>query len=210
MDFFEVLTTRKTIRKYKEDIPPVSDIHKIIDAGRLAPSATNSQNWEFIAIYQQEIKKAMFDAVTEMYDEISQLEITDENKNKLNMYKYYSGFFVKAPVVIAIVEKERNSFVTNILKENNYPDDEISLMRPNSSLLSIGAAIENMSLAAHALGYGTCWLCAPIVAYKKFKEILNLDEKSKIVSLLTVGIPEHNNFKSPPKKPLSEVMKILV
>lgn len=209
MDFFEVLTTRKTIRKYKDDIPPVSDIHKIINAGRLAPSATNSQNWEFIAIYQQEIKKAMFDAVTEMYDEISQLEITEENKNKLNMYKYYSGFFVKAPVVIAIIEKERNSFVTNILKENKYPEKEISLMRPNSSLLSIGAAIENMSLAAHALGYGTCWLCAPIVAYKKFKEILKLDEKDKIVSLLTVGIPEHNNFKSPPKKPLSEVMKIL-
>lgn len=210
MDFFEVLTTRKTIRKYKEDIPPVSDIHRIIDAGRLAPSATNSQNWEFIAIYQQETKKAMFNAVTEMYDEISKLKITEENKNKLNMYKYYSGFFVKAPVVIAIVEKERTSFVTNILKENKYPEEEISLMRPNSSLLSIGAAIENMSLAAHALGYGTCWLCAPIVAYKKFKKILNLDEKSKIVSLLTVGIPEHNNFKSPPKKPLSEVMKILV
>lgn len=209
MDFFEVLNTRKTIRKYKTDLPPVSDIQKIIDAGRLAPSATNSQNWEFIAIYNPDIKREMFDAVTDMYDEISRLEITEENKNKLGMYKYYSGFFVKAPVVIAVVEKERNSFVTNILRENNYPEDEISLMRPNSSLLSIGAAIENMSLAAHALGYGTCWLCAPIVAYKKFKEILNLDEKSKIVSLLTVGIPEHNNFKSPPKKPLSEVMKIL-
>ncbi len=209
MDFFEVLNTRKTIRKYKTDLPPVSDIQKIIDAGRLAPSATNSQNWEFIAIYNPDIKREMFDAVTDMYDEISRLEITEENKNKLGMYKYYSGFFVKAPVVIAVVEKERNSFVTNILRENNYPEDEISLMRPNSSLLSIGAAVENMSLAAHALGYGTCWLCAPIVAYKKFKEILNLDEKSKIVSLLTVGIPEHNNFKSPPKKPLSEVMKIL-
>lgn len=209
MDFLEVLNTRKTIRKYKTDLPPVSDIQKIIDAGRLAPSATNSQNWEFIAIYNPDIKREMFDAVTDMYDEISRLEITEENKNKLGMYKYYSGFFVKAPVVIAVVEKERNSFVTNILRENNYPEDEISLMRPNSSLLSIGAAIENMSLAAHALGYGTCWLCAPIVAYKKFKEILNLDEKSKIVSLLTVGIPEHNNFKSPPKKPLSEVMKIL-
>ena len=209
MDFFEVLNTRKTIRKYKTDLPPVSDIQKIIDAGRLAPSATNSQNWEFIAIYNPDIKREMFDAVTDMYDEISRLEITEENKNKLGMYKYYSGFFVKAPVVIAVVEKERNSFVTNILRENNYPEDEISLMRPNSSLLSIGAAVENMSLAAHALGYGTCWLCAPIVAYKKFKEILNLDEKSKIVSLLTVGIPEHNNFKSPPKKPLSEVMQIL-
>ena len=209
MEFFEVLTTRKTIRKYKTDLPPVSDIHRIIDAGRLAPSATNSQNWEFIAIYNPDIKKVMFDAVTDMYDEISELETTEENKNKLNLYKYYSGFFVKAPVVIAVIEKERKSFVSAILRENNYPEDEISLMRPNSSLLSIGAAIENMSLAAHALGYGTCWLCAPIVAYKKFKEILNLDEKSKIISLLTVGIPEHSNFKSPPKKPLSEVMKIL-
>lgn len=209
MDFFEVLTTRKTIRKYKPGLPPVSDIQKIIDAGRLAPSATNSQNWEFIAIYNPDIKKEMFEAVTDAYDRICELETTEENKNKLNMYKYYSGFFVKAPVVIAIVEKERKSFISAILRENNYPEEEIALMRPNSSLLSIGAAVENMSLAAHALGYGTCWLCAPIVAYKKFKEILHIDEKSKIVSLLTVGLPENNNSKSPPKKPLSEVMKIL-
>lgn len=209
MDFFNVINTRKSIRKYKTDIPPISDIQKIIDSGRLAPSATNSQNWQFIAIFNQDVKNAMYNAVMDKYNEISNLKISEDVINKINTYKAFSGFFVNAPVVIAIIETERNSLITELLQENNFPGEEINLMRPNSSLLSIGAAIENMSLAAHALGYGTCWLCAPIVAYKKFIEILNLDEKSKIISLLTVGIPENDNFKSPPKKTLSEVMKII-
>ena len=56
MEFFDVINTRKTIRKYKEEIPPLSDIKKIADAGRLAPSATNNQNWRFIAVFNKEIK----------------------------------------------------------------------------------------------------------------------------------------------------------
>ena len=50
MDFFETINTRKTIRKYKPDMPDMDDVRKIIDAARVAPSATNSQNWQFIVI----------------------------------------------------------------------------------------------------------------------------------------------------------------
>ena len=55
MDFFETINTRKTIRKYKSDMPNMEDIKKIIDAARLAPSATNSQNWQFIVIKNKEL-----------------------------------------------------------------------------------------------------------------------------------------------------------
>ena len=52
-DFFNVLNTRKTIRKYTNVVPPIEAIKIIADAGRQAPCATNSQNWEFIAIFDK-------------------------------------------------------------------------------------------------------------------------------------------------------------
>ena len=99
--------------------------------------------------------------------------------------------------------------MTEFLKEKGLPYEQILLYRPDSSLLSMGAAIENMSLSATALGYGTCWMCAPIIAYKGFKKILNLKEDEKIVSLLTVGLPDNNNTQQPPKKSQDEVMLII-
>jgi nitroreductase len=89
------------------------------------------------------------------------------------------------------------------------PFEEVLLYKPDSSLLSMGGAIENITLSATALGYGTCWLCAPIIAYKGFKKILNLSETDKIVSLLTIGKPENNNTQQPPKKSLEEVIEII-
>ena len=209
MEFFETIHTRKTIRKYKQEHPPIEDIKKIINSARLAPSATNSQNWKFIAIFNNEIKQKMANAVEKAYDEIGALVEDEEIKKGLLKYKPFSTFFKDAPVIIACVETQRISAVTEFLKEKGMPYEEVLLYKPDSSLLSMGGAIENMSLAATALGYGTCWMCAPIIAYKEFKQILKLKEDEKIVSLLTLGKPENNNTQQPPKKTLNEIMEVI-
>ena len=103
-DFFNVLNTRKTIRKYTKEIPPIEAIKIIADAGRQAPCATNTQNWEFIAIFDDKMKEKMAHCVEKKYDELAQKVSNDIDKSKLNGYKYYSMFFTKAPVVFAIVE----------------------------------------------------------------------------------------------------------
>lgn len=209
MDFFETIYTRKTIRKYEKSNPPIDDVKKIIDSARVAPTATNSQNWKFIAIYNDEIKVKMAQAVSNTYDKIIGMVVDEEFRNNLLKSKNFSTFFKDAPVVIACIETERKSAMTEFLKKQELSYEEILLYRPDSSLLSMGAAIENMSLAANALGYGTCWMCAPIIAYKTFKEILNLSEKDKIVSLLALGKPASDNKNQPPKKTLDEIYQIL-
>ena len=209
MDFFETVYKRKTIRKYEKTIPPTEDIKKIIDSARVAPSAVNAQNWKFIAIYNDKIKSEMADAVEKEYEKISSMTEDEEFKKSLSRSKAFSTFFKNAPVVIACVEIQRESAMTDFLKEKGLPYEEILLARPDSSLLSMGGAIENMSLAATALGYGTCWMCAPIIAYKSFKKILNLSETDKIVSLLALGKPASNNQNQPPKKTLNEIMEII-
>lgn len=209
MEFFDVVNTRKTIRKYSKDHPPIEDIKRIIDAARLAPSANNYQNWRFIAISNTDIKQKMKTAIVNKYDEIASWEEAKEYKARLEGSKNASIFFNEAPVVIAIAEEPKSNYVTKILKEKGVQPDKISLMKPDSSLLSIGAAIENMSLAAHALGYGTCWLCAPIVAAKELGEVLKIKDSEKIVSLLSIGKPLDNNSSSVNKKTLDEVMQII-
>ncbi len=210
-NFFDVIATRKTIRKYTNEIPPLEAIKKIADAGRLAPSTTNTQNWEFIAIYDNETKEKMAKAVNDKYDELKDFVQSEEDKNKINGYKYYSMFFNKAPVVFAIVEKKRISTILSILERNGMTDDLLRYYDNRSSILSMGAAIENMSLCAHAIGLSSCWMCAPLVAQKEFGEILGLNPDDKVVTILSVGYPDVSAMnQNKPKKTLDEVFRIVL
>ncbi|MFX1565591.1 MAG: nitroreductase family protein [Promethearchaeota archaeon] len=49
-DFFKVLQKRRSIRRYKPYDIPDSDIEKILQAARIAPSTNNSQSWRFIVV----------------------------------------------------------------------------------------------------------------------------------------------------------------
>lgn len=68
------------------------------------------------------------------------------------------------------------------------------------------AAIENMLLAATALGYGTCWLegdTQPHVA--EFKLLLNIPEHLQLLTLIPIGIPI-NWPEQKQKKPLKDIL----
>ncbi len=210
MELFEAITTRKTIREYENTQPPLEDIRRIINAARLAPSATNTQNWEFIAIYNKYILKKMSAAVIKKYEEISKLTHDEEVQNNITRMKNFAGFFKNAPVVIAIVETPRTPSMQGVLTEENFTHAQLDEMRPNSSLLSIGGAIENLLLAAHGLGYAGCWMCAPIVAFDEFKRLLNIPAENKVISLVPVGIPKNADTTTRvPKKSLEEVMRVI-
>ncbi|MFX0078076.1 MAG: nitroreductase family protein [Candidatus Hermodarchaeota archaeon] len=54
--FFEVVQKRRSIRRYKPDEIPDSDLEKILNAARLAPSTNNSQSWRFIVVKDPQVK----------------------------------------------------------------------------------------------------------------------------------------------------------
>lgn len=54
--FFEVIHKRRSIRRYKPYDIPDSDLEKILNAARLAPSTNNSQSWRFIVVKDPEVK----------------------------------------------------------------------------------------------------------------------------------------------------------
>jgi Nitroreductase len=64
MDILELIKTRRSIRKYKPDPVSEEEIGKILEAGRWAPSADNSQPWRFIILRSREVRKKLADTLT--------------------------------------------------------------------------------------------------------------------------------------------------
>jgi nitroreductase len=104
MDLFDSIQGRKSIRRFKQTLVPDEDIKKILDAGRRAPSANNTQPWSFIVVKNRTVLKQMADAARQMIDRMIPYAESEKQAQRLAMYKgnYYT-FFENAPVLIAVI-----------------------------------------------------------------------------------------------------------
>ena len=59
MDLLDIIRQRRSIREYKKEMPPKSDIDKILEAGRWAPSGLNNQPWRFLVIDDKKKKDGL-------------------------------------------------------------------------------------------------------------------------------------------------------
>lgn len=209
MDLFDAIQNRKSIRRFKQTLVPDEDITRILDAGRLAPSANNTQPWSFMVIKDRALLKQMADAVRAMVDKMAPFAESEKQAQRLAAYKgtFYT-FFENAPAVIAVCMEAYDAGTDKLLARMGYSPEAIKRLRPLPGLQSVSAAIENMLLAIHALGYGSCWMTGPLVAQEAFEKLLGYGKEQFIAALLPVGVPDED----PParsRKPLEEIMKVL-
>ena len=211
MEFFDLIEYRRSVRKFKPDIPPKEDLKKIINAARLAPSGHNKQMWHFNVIYNKELQSKLSDAVSKKYDELKTLPEAEEKQKQLTFSQQFSTFFSQAPVVIAVTMEPTFNTVTNIMRERKVDESIVFRMRPSPDLQSIGAAIQNICMAACDIGYGTCWMTAPMVAYKEMEEILNVEEPFMLVALIALGVSDDGKIGKVEKnrKELDKIMTII-
>ena len=207
MDLFDAIKGRKSIRRFKQTPVSEEDIRKILDAGRLAPSANNSQPWRFVVIRDKALLGRMAGAAREMVDRMIPFAEDEKQAQRLAAYKgtFYT-FFEHAPVVIAVFMEQYDAGTDRLLARMGYSTDDIRRLRPLPGLQSVSAAIQNMLLTVHALGYGSCWMTGPLVAQEAFQKLLGYAHDEFVVAILPIGVPDEN----PPerkRKPLEEIMK---
>lgn len=189
MDFFEVVYKRRSVRRYKPEPVPLKDIKKMVEIASLAPSAHNLKPWRFVIVYNREKIKEVVDAVHKGMDAvISSKNVPDDLKEKYERLRYYFTFYIDAPVVI-VVCGERMVIPSKEAVRLAFPE-KAAASPTNSIEQSVSAAIQNLILAATALGYGSCWATGPLVAHEKIKEILNIPENWDIYAIVPVGRPE--------------------
>jgi nitroreductase len=209
MDLFDSIQGRKSIRRFKQTPVPDEDITKILDAGRLAPSANNTQPWSFMVLKNRIMLKQMADAARQMIDRMLPYAENEQQVKRLAAYKgnYYT-FFENAPVVIAVLMEDYDTGTDRLLAKMGYSPENIRRLRPLPGIQSVAAAVENMLLAIHALGYGSCWMTGPLVAQETFEKLLGFGKEKSIAALLPVGVPDENP-PARPRKPLEDIMRMI-
>lgn len=171
MDLFTAMKERRSCRNFLSE--PVEDaaIQKILEAATWAPSPLNSQPWEFIVITNQEKKG-------EIFSEAERCRKWALEKSGWKWLGSYSIDFLKfVPVVIAVVGDPKKSGVDMFTEEG-----------PMGYKAACSAAIQNMHLAAHALGLSSLWFT--LFDKKALREILNIAPEKMPLALICIGKPE--------------------
>lgn len=216
MNLDEIIKKRASVRKYTNEVIPNEDIEKIIDAARLAPSAKNLQNWNYIAIKNSNIKDDIINIVREKNESIAS-KMDDQVKADTfrKFAKHFSFFSKDAPVLFVVyaslyLPSGYNELV--MIGEEKFAKEDLIELR-NPGLQSIGASVQNLYLKAIDLGYAGCWLTSLNYAAKEIEEYLKnkgiFDDKNFDIACLFALGKQDGESKSPPKKSLDEILKIV-
>lgn len=62
MDVFEAIKLRRSVRAYEDRDVEEEKLQQVLEAGRLAPSASNRQEWKFVVVRDKELRQRLVDA----------------------------------------------------------------------------------------------------------------------------------------------------
>jgi len=198
MELSNVIASRRSIRKFREENISADTVRLLLDAARLAPSGSNLQPARFIVAQSHAAKEA------------------------LSQYTPYK-FIVKASVIFVCCADltsmtSRDRRIGELLKEGAFEGVDMDMNDPSAAAnpiieeeaikaylnMNVAIAVEHIVLKAVDLGLGSCWLGR--FDRDKVKEYLALDESIYPVVLLPVGHPDQ----SPKARPRFALDKLVL
>jgi nitroreductase len=188
----------RSIRRLKADPVESEKIHAILEAAGKAPSGGNTQPWEFILITDTSLKKQLRDLTVQglqIYAK-SNLRIPREAVNTFlqtgNPVVAMAENTDKVPLLIlACLNTRRAKRLT----------DEWAALEEQANWASVFPAVQNLLLAARALGLGTAVSIFPLFRMAELKKLLQLPDYVKPGILIYVGYPL-TGFSEPKRNPI--------
>jgi nitroreductase len=173
VEFFKVINERRSIRKFKPEPINKEDILKILHAANWAPSALDLQPWEFLVVSGDK-KNMMGSKYGKIVDDYTKDwdEAPDKAFMPRNEFIQFANVYGGAPVVIVVLTEAHH--------DPKYQ---------KAFLESASAAMENMLLAAAALGLGSCWMTGPLDDEKYLRRLLSISDDREIVAVSPIGYP---------------------
>jgi len=196
MSILDLFKNRRSVRDYSSKEVSNKVLFEILEAARWAPSAHNAQPWRFIVVRDPDVKRELAEAMASRWDkDMSRNGVPLENRESLT--KTSVKRFTNAPVLIVVCLTMEDM--------DKYPDKRRQKIEYIMAVQSMAAAIENMLLAAHAEGLGSCWFCAPFFCQDVVRKVLRVPRYVEPQALVTLGYPAER-LEPPPRKPLQKIV----
>jgi nitroreductase len=168
MELMEAIFGRRSVRDYLPDPVPQEAIIRLVDAAIHAPNAINQQPWSFIVIQERSLlDQISHDAKAHL------LSIRPVAAMPAHLYERLADpdfhIFYHAPALIVI----------SAIAQGPWIVEDCAL------------AAENLMLAAHGAGFGSCWIgfAQAWFGTPKGKEMIGVPEPHVPVAPIIVGRP---------------------
>lgn len=197
--FLEVVRQRRSLRSgFLKDVPvPEEHIEKILEAARWAPSAGNSQPWEFVVVRDGGTREK----IVEIYKAQMQDKIAMEQTVRGQRSFIDSGIdFRHAPVHLIVLGDPRTT--------DAYPV-RTKLDKWESHFYgSLANCVLQMLLAAEVLGLNAIYISDAASPYFSvmLKSLLNIPEPLQVYHLLPIGYAKKSSTIHHPRRPLNEIV----
>ena len=179
-DVFEIIGTTRSMRRLKPDPVPDDLIKKILLAGTAAANGGNNQTWRFLVVKDPAIKKAVQVWYKKAFDEVVGPRYAtqapppgvtgDKYKRQHGAVEYLTEHFHEAPV-----------WIVACLVDGPNPG--------RGAGASIYPAVQNMLLAARALGLGATLTTLYLQFEKAAEAAMGLPADVHSYALLPIGYP---------------------
>jgi nitroreductase len=178
-DLFEIIRTTRSMRRLKPDPIPNELIRKILEAAVCAPSGGNMQRWRFLVVHDRKVKEAVGAYYKRAWDEVVAPRYRagepapgtsrERFERMLAAAEYLANHIHEAPVWI--VPCLEGATPTRTSGSSIYP------------------AVQNMLLAARALGLGATLTTLYLQFEKEAEAALGLPPNVHSYALLPIGYP---------------------
>ena len=171
-DFFDVVLTQRATRRFTDD--PVDDelVERCLQAATHAPSAENLQPWEFVVVRDPEVRRAIGELTRDAWRAGGRAHSEGRLPTKLldEVDEGAEGGIAAAPVLVVVCGSTERA-LPQTLPSSVYP------------------AVQNLLLAAHALGLGSAMTTLALLKGDELRDLLHLPPHLQPMAITPLGWP---------------------
>ncbi len=196
-ELFHIMHTTRAMRRLKPDPVPDELVQKILQAGQWAANGGANQRWRFLVIKDPGIKEQVQKWYQKAFDEVVGPRYRGSEpppgsspsryRRQHDAVEYLTEHYHEAPVWIVACQDDGEETPTRSAGASIYP------------------AVQNMLLAARALGLGSTLTSRHLRHEKEVEEIMGLPPGVHSYAILPIGYPM-GNFGPVRRGPLSDVV----
>ncbi|MCC9078916.1 nitroreductase family protein [Litorilinea aerophila] len=178
--FWTLIRGRRSIRRYQARPVERETLLKLLDAARWAPSAHNRQPWRFCVVTGEATRQALALRMGERWRQDLAADGADSAFIERRVAISQARLTAAPALIVAALSMD---------EMDQYPDVRRNQAEWTMAVQSVALACQNLLLAAHALGLGACWMCAPLFVPELVRDVLDLPPTWHPQALITVGYP---------------------
>lgn len=189
MDTIKALSTRRSIRKFKASAIEIKLLQEIVNQGLMAPSSKNTQPWRLHVVTDRNTNNYISKLLLSSSEAGGAVPLDPKTGERLEKYIPTSlesiAVLESAPVSVYIENIGPYSGGRNNILNSKHLKE--SIYSYEFEMVGIGAAIENILLAAHAYGLGGVFMGDVVIEKKSIEEYLGM--KGDLLGVIALGNP---------------------